>query len=120
MVYQGSSDMTHKNMSISQITKMSESDAIMKEGSSHCNESRVEIMQPAIIKSSNGSKKQSDQAMADETSKETAVKPFTVDHTINLTVSEQIANEMDSRKKNWMKNYKTKLDLNDVLEIRNP
>ena len=27
---------------------------------------------------------------------------------------------MDQRRKNWLKNYKTKLDLNDVLEIRNP
>ena len=27
---------------------------------------------------------------------------------------------MENRKKNWMKSYKTKLDLNDVLEIRNP
>ena len=49
--------MTHKNMSISQITKMSECDVIMKDGSSICNEVKVEIMQPAIIKSSNGSKK---------------------------------------------------------------
>ena len=57
MIYQGSSDMTHKNMSISQITKMSESDVMMRDGSGHCNESRSEIMQPAIIKSSNGSKK---------------------------------------------------------------
>ena len=27
---------------------------------------------------------------------------------------------MDNRRKNWLKDYKTKLDLNDVLEIRNP
>ncbi len=27
---------------------------------------------------------------------------------------------MENRRKNWLKNYKTKLDLNDVLEIRNP
>jgi len=58
--------------------------------------------------------------MADESHKDIAVKPFSIDHTINESVSEQIANEMDNRKKNWMKNYKTKLDLNDVLEIRNP
>ena len=28
--------------------------------------------------------------------------------------------EMESRRKEWLKEYKTKLDLNDVLEIRNP
>jgi len=27
---------------------------------------------------------------------------------------------MESRRKDWLKEYKTKLDLNDVLEIRNP
>ena len=27
---------------------------------------------------------------------------------------------MDRRRKNWMKDYKSKLDLNDVLEVRNP
>ena len=27
---------------------------------------------------------------------------------------------MDERRKDWLKTYKTKLDLNDVLEIRNP
>ena len=27
---------------------------------------------------------------------------------------------MDQRRKDWLKEYKTKLDLNDVLEIRNP
>lgn len=27
---------------------------------------------------------------------------------------------MDLRRKEWLKEYKTKLDLNDVLEIRNP
>ena len=27
---------------------------------------------------------------------------------------------MESRRKNWMKDYKSKLDLNDVLEVRNP
>lgn len=36
-----------------------------------------------------------------------------------MTASEQIQQEMENRKKNWMKQYKTKLDLNDVLEIRN-
>ena len=27
---------------------------------------------------------------------------------------------MESRRKNWMRDYKSKLDLNDVLEVRNP
>jgi hypothetical protein len=27
---------------------------------------------------------------------------------------------MDNRRREWLKKYKTKLDLNDVLEIRNP
>jgi len=27
---------------------------------------------------------------------------------------------MDNRRKNYLKNYKTKLDLNDILELRNP
>lgn len=27
---------------------------------------------------------------------------------------------MEARRKDWLKVYKTKLDLNDVLEIRNP
>jgi len=27
---------------------------------------------------------------------------------------------MELRRKEWLRNYKTKLDLNDVLEIRNP
>ena len=31
-----------------------------------------------------------------------------------------IVQEMESRRKDWLKEYKTKLDLNDVLEIRNP
>ena len=31
-----------------------------------------------------------------------------------------VAQEMDERRKDWLKTYKTKLDLNDVLEIRNP
>lgn len=37
-----------------------------------------------------------------------------------LSVPEQITEEMENRRKNWLKAYKTKLDLNDVLEIRNP
>jgi len=27
---------------------------------------------------------------------------------------------MELRRKNWLRDYKSKLDLNDVLEIRNP
>jgi hypothetical protein len=33
---------------------------------------------------------------------------------------EGIVKEMEERRKKWLKSYKTKLDLNDVLEIRNP
>jgi hypothetical protein len=31
-----------------------------------------------------------------------------------------IVEEMELRRKEWLREYKTKLDLNDVLEIRNP
>jgi hypothetical protein len=31
-----------------------------------------------------------------------------------------VVDEMEHRRKEWLKEYKTKLDLNDVLEIRNP
>ena len=31
-----------------------------------------------------------------------------------------IVEEMELRRKDWLREYKTKLDLNDVLEIRNP
>ena len=31
-----------------------------------------------------------------------------------------VAQEMEERRKVWLKHYKTHLDLNDVLEIRNP
>ena len=37
-----------------------------------------------------------------------------------IDVSEQISQEMENRRKNWLRSYKTKLDLNDVLQIRNP
>jgi len=118
MIYQGSSDMTHKNMSISQITKKSDN-AMMKDASS--DQKKVEIMQPAILKSSLNSKKQgSDKIFSGDTQKEVGVSPFNIDASNTLSVSEQIQNEMENRKKIWMKNYKTKLDLNDVLEIRNP
>ena len=33
---------------------------------------------------------------------------------------EAVVEEMDVRRKEWLRDYKTKLDLNDVLEIRNP
>ena len=83
--------MTHKNLSISQGTKRSETDIIMKDASSHSKDSKVGIMQPAIIKSSNGSKKQnSDQAMVDETPKETKVRPFTTNPNMIESESEQI------------------------------
>jgi hypothetical protein len=32
----------------------------------------------------------------------------------------QIQNEMEARRKNYLKTYKTTLDLNDILELRNP
>jgi hypothetical protein len=32
----------------------------------------------------------------------------------------QVSQEMEARRKEWLKLYKTKLDLNDVLELRNP
>jgi len=31
-----------------------------------------------------------------------------------------VEKEMDNRRKDWLRKYKTQLDLNDVLEIRNP
>jgi hypothetical protein len=31
-----------------------------------------------------------------------------------------VVKEMEERRKKWLKSYKTHLDLNDVLEIRNP
>jgi hypothetical protein len=31
-----------------------------------------------------------------------------------------IVAEMEQRRKDWLRQYKTNLDLNDVLEIRNP
>ena len=48
-------------------------------------------------------------------------KPFVIDRSGNgISVPDQITEEMENRRKNWLKTYKTKLDLNDVLEIRNP
>lgn len=38
---------------------------------------------------------------------------------VELT-GDQIQVEMDTRRKNWLRDYKSKLDLSDVLEIRNP
>jgi len=48
------------------------------------------------------------------------VQPFTIDKHSSITVTQQIQGEMEHRRKNWMKEYKSTLDLNDVLEIRNP
>lgn len=46
---------------------------------------------------------------------------FVIDRSGNgISVPDQITEEMENRRKNWLKQYKTKLDLNDVLEIRNP
>ena len=52
----------------------------------------------------------------------TGTDKFVIDRSENATVSvpDQIIEEMETRRKNWLKSYKTKLDLNDVLEIRNP
>jgi len=49
------------------------------------------------------------------------VEPFMLDHTnTQLSVSQQIANEMENRRKIWLKDYKEKLEINDILELRNP
>ena len=32
----------------------------------------------------------------------------------------EISKEMENRRKDWLKRYKNQLDLNDILEIRNP
>lgn len=77
----------------------------------------IEIHKPAILKSSACSKKMADQIMNEETK---GVRPFTIDPNDKETAVAQIQNEMDIRRKNYLKNYKTKLDLNDILELRNP
>lgn len=46
---------------------------------------------------------------------EDSVQPFKV-----ILKGDQIQAEMETRRKNWLREYKSKLDLNDVLEIRNP
>jgi len=56
--------------------------------------------------------------MHDETAPSCA--PFRLDHTNNLTASQQIGAEMDNRRKNWLKSYKEKPEINDILELRNP
>jgi len=44
-----------------------------------------------------------------------------LDHTnTQLSISQQIANEMENRRKIWLKDYKEKLEINDILELRNP
>ena len=48
------------------------------------------------------------------------VSPFCIDPSKVESASQQIQNEMENRRKKWLKEYKQKLDLNDVLEIRNP
>lgn len=75
-----------------------------------------DYLKPAILKSSCGSKKVSDSVLNESNE----VKPFCIDPTNKESAAQQIQNEMEIRRKNWLKNYKTKLDLNDVLEIRNP
>lgn len=46
---------------------------------------------------------------------EESVNPFRV-----ALKGDQIPAEMENRRKNWLREYKSKLDLNDVLELRNP
>ena len=53
-------------------------------------------------------------------SNEDQVHPFSINPNIQISASQQIQAEMEYRRKNWMKEYKSKLDLNDVLEVRNP
>lgn len=55
--------------------------------------------------------------MSDDSTK---VKPFTIDPHDKDSAMQQISNEMESRRKNYLKNYKTKLDLNDILQLRDP
>lgn len=83
---------------------------------------KVEIQQPAILKSScQTTKFSADSVMVDESVMAGRVSAFEVDATnTEMTATEQITAEFENRRKNWLKHYKTKLDLNDVLEIRNP
>ena len=51
----------------------------------------------------------------------TGTNQFVIDRSGNgISVSDQIIEEMENRRKIWLREYKTNLDLNDVLEIRNP
>lgn len=119
--YQNSSEFTTKNLSISQvsnkITKKSDMDITMRDSNSK-EEKSNDIQKPAILKSSCGSKKLiSDQVMLDESGR---VKPFSIDPNDKETALIQIQNEMEARRKKYLKEYKKNLDLNDILEIRNP
>mgnify|MGYP000959657026 CR=1 FL=1 len=75
MVNQGSSDMIYKQGSTI-MSKKSENDTIMKDSFSHrldeTEPKKIEIMKPAILKSSNQSTKMNETTMNDETS----VNPF--------------------------------------------
>jgi len=75
-----------------------------------------EYLKPAILKSSCGSKKVNESVHTESSQ----VRPFSIDPCNKESAATQIQNEMENRRKNWLKGYKTKLDLNDVLEIRNP
>lgn len=75
-VYQNSSDFTSKNLSVvsNKLAKKSDQDVTMKDSS--CKDSKNnEIHQPAILKSSCGSKKISDHTMEEYAGK---VKPFSI------------------------------------------
>lgn len=115
--YQNSSEFTTKNVSLSQVsnkmTKKSDLDATMRDS----NSKEEDIQQPAILKSSCNSKQVSEHVMSSDHSR---VKPFNIDRTDKDTAIIQVQNEMEARRKNYLKNYKTKLDLNDILELRNP
>lgn len=37
-----------------------------------------------------------------------------------MSASEQITQEMEKRRKEWLNNYKKQLEINDILELRNP
>lgn len=99
-------------------------------------DAQMKIQQPAIMKeSSNQSQKQqqyqSNVAVVDlsaplkaQNNASTAVQEVSDNNKQSSHFDDQkmkqIVVEMENRRKNWLKDYKTKLDLNDVLEIRNP
>lgn len=113
--YQNSSEFTTKNLSVisNKICKKSDLDATMRDS----NSKEDDIQQPAILKSSCNSKQQ----VSEATTEVSRVRPFTIERGSDMdSALTQVQNEMEVRRKNYLKNYKTKLDLNDILELRNP